>query len=285
MTTMKWLAGSVVCAALALAGCDKKNPEPDQLPVKTDIKVKKDDHGHNHDDHDHGAGPHGGTIVELGKYHGEFTVDHKKKEATLYIYDGAIKKLVPLTTTKFTLSIAKPKFQVEMKAVPQEGDPTGKSSRFVATHEEFGKEAEYGGTISGEIDGKPYVTDFIEKEHDHKDHKDGKDQKDEKGKDDKKEEKKVFLTPGGKYTAADIAANGNVLPSDKFKGIKSNHDIKPAAGDKLCPITKTKANESFQWVINGKTYEVCCPPCLEELVEMAKTNPDQLKEPGEYIKK
>ena len=42
------------------------------------------------------------------------------------------------------------------------------------------------------------------------------------------EERKVFLTPGGKYTEADIKANGNVTASQKFKGIKPQHDVQPA---------------------------------------------------------
>src|SRR3954464_15538756 len=90
------------------------------------------------DDHDHGPGPHGGTIIEFGKWHGEFTVNHKTQEATVYILDADARKAVALQMEKPLLSIKNPQFQVELKPSPQEGDPEGKSSRFVAKHESFG---------------------------------------------------------------------------------------------------------------------------------------------------
>ncbi|MBI3468241.1 MAG: hypothetical protein HY000_35000 [Planctomycetes bacterium] len=49
-----------------------------------------------------------------------------------------------------------------MKPSPDKGDPQGLSSRFVGKHEKLGKEQEFAGTISGEIDGKPYAGDFKE---------------------------------------------------------------------------------------------------------------------------
>src|SRR5581483_10545550 len=49
-------------------------------PKGDDKAAKKGGDG----DHDHGPGPHGGTIIEFGKWHGEFTVNHKTQEATVY---------------------------------------------------------------------------------------------------------------------------------------------------------------------------------------------------------
>jgi len=98
-------------------------------------------------------------------------------------------------------------------------------------------------------------------------------------------EKTLYLTPGGKYTAADIKANGATTPSEKFKGQKSAHDMRPASGDRICPITRTKANPKFTWIIDGKEYEFCCPPCIDEFVQAAKENPDTIKEPDTYRKK
>ncbi|HRA89307.1 MAG TPA: hypothetical protein PK992_14580, partial [Planctomycetaceae bacterium] len=51
------------------------------------------EHGHEHGEgegehaHGHGAGPHDGTLADWGggKYHVEFTVDHDKQEATVYV--------------------------------------------------------------------------------------------------------------------------------------------------------------------------------------------------------
>jgi YHS domain-containing protein len=98
------------------------------------------------------------------------------------------------------------------------------------------------------------------------------------------QEKELFLTPGGQYTSADIAANGNMTASQKFKGIKSAHDMNPKVGDRICPITKTKANPNFPWIIQGKSYLFCCPPCIDEFLKKAKSSSDPLPEPESYVK-
>ena len=36
----------------------------------------------------------------------------------------------------------------------------------MATHANFGTQQEFEGTVSGEVDGKPYLGDFKEAEHD-----------------------------------------------------------------------------------------------------------------------
>jgi predicted small secreted protein len=116
------------------------------------------------DDHDHGPGPHAGTIIEFGDWHGEFTVDHKAQEATVYILGDDAKTAAPIQVDKLLLSIKTPQFQVDLKAAPQEGDPPGKSSRFVGKDERFGKEQGFEGTLSGVVAGKPYAGDFKEEE-------------------------------------------------------------------------------------------------------------------------
>ncbi len=97
-------------------------------------------------------------------------------------------------------------------------------------------------------------------------------------------ERELYLTPGGRYTAADIEANGNVTASQKFKGIKSAHDLNPKQGERVCPITKTKANPKFAWVVDGKSYQFCCPPCVDEFVKMAKASTEPLADPETYVK-
>lgn len=97
-------------------------------------------------------------------------------------------------------------------------------------------------------------------------------------------DRELFLTPGGHYTQADIAANGEVTAATKFEGLKSAHDMFPKAGDRICPVTKTKANPQFTWVIEGQSYEFCCPPCVEEFLADAKSNPQSLEHPDTYIK-
>lgn len=99
------------------------------------------------------------------------------------------------------------------------------------------------------------------------------------------DERALYLTPGGMYTEADIKANGSVTAGEKFKGKMAKHDMKPKAGDKICPITMTKANPKFTWIIGGKSYEFCCPPCIDEYVMLAKTSPKEVLDPSEYVKK
>jgi hypothetical protein len=98
------------------------------------------------------------------------------------------------------------------------------------------------------------------------------------------EERNLYLAPGGRYTVADIEANGSVLPSQKYLGFKATHDINPQPGDRLCPITLTKANVACIWFVGGHEYQFCCPPCIAEFVRLAKENPDQIELPDTYVK-
>ena len=286
MTLKNLMVLGLFAGSLAAAGCAAKT-EASKTVAKVEKSEKKGD------GHDHGETPHGGTILELGKDHGEFCVDHGKKQVTVYLLGEDAKTASPIKVEKLLLSIKTPQFQVDLKAEPQASDPKGTSSRFVATHENFAKEQEFEGTVSVEIDGKPYLGDFKEKEH--KDHKnDGKKDGDKKkamadghgtivAQADPKEAE-VYLKPGGIYTEADIKANGNTTVSVKYKTLKVAHDLKPKPGDKICPITLTKANAALTWVIGGKTYEFCCQPCVEEFVTLAKEKPSEIKEPGAYVK-
>ena len=112
------------------------------------------------DEHEHGPGPHGGKIIEFGKWHGEFTVNPTAQETTVYVLGADAQTATPIPVETLLLSIKAPQFQVELKAAPQAGDPAGKSSRFVGKHEQFGKVQTFEGTLSGVVDGTPYAGDF-----------------------------------------------------------------------------------------------------------------------------
>lgn len=98
------------------------------------------------------------------------------------------------------------------------------------------------------------------------------------------EERALYLTPGGVYTSADIEANGHQTASRKFRGFLATHDHNPQPGDRLCPITRTKANPACGWIINGYEYQFCCPPCVDEFVQLAKDMPDEIRPPEAYTK-
>ncbi len=132
-----------------------------------------DDHGHSHDEdgghggHSHGAGPHCGTLADWGggKYHVEFTVDHDRREAVVYVLGSDEKTPVPIAAGSVLLSINSPAFQVELQPSPLEGETAEMSSRFSGTHENLGKVQEFAGTISAEVDGTPYAAEFAEEAH------------------------------------------------------------------------------------------------------------------------
>lgn len=95
----------------------------------------------------------------------------------------------------------------------------------------------------------------------------------------------LYLTPKGLYTAADIEANGSTTAAEKYRGFHSAHDFGPKPGDRICPITQTKANPQCAWIVGGKKYLFCCPPCIDEFVKLAKESPEQVKDPVEYVKR
>ena len=163
-------------AALAtisfVAGCQEQDVIETAAP--TPAATAAAEHGQEHaageGEHGHGAGPHDGTLADWGggKYHVEFTVDHDKQEATVYVLGSDEKSPAPIKTDKISLTIGDPELMAELLPVPLEGESDGLSSRFVGTHEKLGIVQEYAGTMSAEIEGTPYPGDFKEEAHDHK---------------------------------------------------------------------------------------------------------------------
>lgn len=161
----------VLSAVVGVSGCSKPSESTTDTAASTTAE-----HGHDHGDgthhhsnhgHTHGAGPHDGTVADWGggKYHVEFTVDHEKQQATVYILGSDEKTPSPIDATSIELSIKDPEMQVTLQASPQESDPQGKSSRFVGTHEKLAVVQEYAGTMTGVVDGTPYSGDFQEDAH------------------------------------------------------------------------------------------------------------------------
>jgi hypothetical protein len=97
-------------------------------------------------------------------------------------------------------------------------------------------------------------------------------------------EEELYLKPGGAYTADDVQANGTQTASQKYRGFKSEHNMKPQTGARICPITHTLANPKCTWIIGGKEYRFCCPPCIDEFVKRAKSHPQDIMPPESYVK-
>ena len=165
------LASLIAIGFLAsVTGCgDSQQPATPGPQVNEEQSIEhSDDHSHS----GHGAGPHDGTLADWGggKYHVEFTVDHDKQEATVYILGDDEKTASPIKAEEIQLSISDPVMQVTLKAAPQEGDPEGSASHFVGNHESLGVVQEYAGTITGVVDDTPYSGDFKEEPHGDHDH-------------------------------------------------------------------------------------------------------------------
>jgi hypothetical protein len=235
--------------------------------------------------HAHKPGAHGGTIVSIGldSYHAEAVVEKGGNLKLLMLGQDESRLLeVEKQSLKAYVKVdgASEAVAVELLPVPQDGDAEGKTSQFIASLPEELRARELDVTIPNiRVQGERFRIGFSTRQVHAGGHEDmpvaatGS------------EEELLYLTPGGKYTLADIAANGHVTASKKFKGIPSNHNAKPDAGDRLCPISSTKANPKFTWVIDGQNYQFCCPPCVDEFVKLAKERPEELKPADSYVKK
>lgn len=258
----------VLFAVLLLVGCSKA----------PDVTIPSTTAGH--DDHPLTAA-HGGVIAEIGEdlYHAE-AVFEADGTVRLYLLGKDAKKVIEIDA-KTVEAFATPDgstsaTRFEFAPAPQDGDAAGKTSRLV------GKlpDAAVGKSVAVSIPALRVGADrFRVGFHS----PEGHDAMPPKRTDDAAQ--KLFGTPGGLYTAADIKANGPKTPEEKYKGIRSNHNTEAKAGDKICPISETLANPQFTWVVGGKTYEFCCVPCVEEFVSAAKEKPDSIKPPDSYRKK
>lgn len=295
---MKTIISLVVAGTLAatitalMTGCNSSKT-PETAPG----------HGHSHPDaakpvappaqggatagkteHDHKPGAHGGIIVPIGResYHAE-AVFEQQGVLRLYLL-GADESRVQEIERQSLTAYAKPVGGTEtqpfaLEAEPQDGDAADKTSRFKGTLPMTlqGQPVEI--TIPNiKLNGERFRLGFSSVTAKHTDDTVPPELDDEAS-------RELFLTPAGKYTAADIAANGNQTGNQKFRNFTPTHDLKPKVGDQICPITLTKANPQCTWIIDGKTYEFCCPPCVEEFVKLAKEKPEEIKAPSEYVKR
>lgn len=240
--------------------------------------------GQGDEEHGHKPSAHGGILVAIGRdnYHAE-AVFEKGGILRLYMLgqdESKVQEVESQTITAYVKSEGDADAtSVVLRPEPQPGDKSGMTSLFLVhlPKELTGKRLEV--TVpSLRIAGERFRLAF-------KSNPPG--EGGEHGMPPKvadAEEQKLYLTPGGKYTQADIKANGNVVASVKFKGFKAEHDLKPKKGDKICPVTLTKANPKCTWIIGGKNYEFCCPPCVDEFVALAKEKPNEIQDPESYRK-
>lgn len=264
-----WRTAAVM--ALVLASC-----------VITYFIAGHHSHPPGEDDHHHAAASHGGKIVTLGEnddYHVEVVME---KGGVLKLYTlGGDAVLIVEVDSQIVLAHVKPEggsatTAIELMPMPQPSDSQGKTSQFEATLPGDFREKKLGVTIPEiVISGRTFAFEFktigAARNGNTVDNGQG--------------EEVLFLTPSGKYTDADIRANGNQSPSRKFQGFQASHDAKPISGDKICPVSRTKANSKCSWIVGGHAYEFCCPPCIAKFVQHAREQPQTIKDPEKYMKK
>ncbi|MDZ4656088.1 MAG: hypothetical protein SH868_00775 [Bythopirellula sp.] len=116
----------------------------------------------------HGVGPNGGVVFDLGAHHVEFTVDHEKQEAKIVVL-GADEKSPGFVAASEFIVVTKETRTADGKVVPAltlvllpQDDSNGKASTFVGTDPGIANVADFAGSISGDIDGKPASGEFDE---------------------------------------------------------------------------------------------------------------------------
>jgi len=279
-----------------VAGCGTQSSQtastPSTIPASTSsspatqttaaVSTESNNNAVDEELHPHKPGSHGGIIIPIGSdsYHAEAVIETTGSFRLLMLGkdETRIQEVDVQPVKAYVKAIGDPNATpIELQAVPQEGDAPEKTSQFVGElPEEFrGKQLDV--TIPNlRIAGERFRVGFTTVTESHGEEMPGSLPADE--------ERKLYLTAGGKYTEADIKANGSMTASQKFKGIKSSHDAKPQPGDRICPISMTKANPEFTWIIDGKPYQFCCPPCVDEYVRLAKERPEELQAPDTFVK-
>ncbi len=292
-----YLALALALALIFTASCSK--PATDETAAKpstdsasslstqvesaaNDKSSQSDANRSDDDEHGHIAGAHGGAIVPIGRdsYHVEPVFDNDGK-LTLYMLQADESKVLEVES-QILAAFAKTDssnstIEFEIQPDPQADDPENKTSRFAAIipEELRGGEVIQVTIPSIRIEGERFRLSFNSPEAN------------SHGMPDKvadQAERELYLTPGGIYTQTDIEANGSRTASQKFRGFMAAHDMNPKSGDKICPITHTKANSKCDWIIGGEKYEFCCPPCVDEFVKLAKEDPEKIQSPDDYVK-
>jgi hypothetical protein len=273
----KWVSLALLFVlGLVTAGCNRESPQPvATTPAPAPAVTQEGEHGHK-------AGSHGGNIVAIGRdnYHAEAIFE---KEGTLRLYllgkDETREQEVEAQTLRgFARRAAgTSSLPIELQPQPQPEDAPGKTSQFVGQlpAELRGQKTELSFRIT--IAGERYRFTVETPQTGHAEPMPDKVADDA--------ERKLYLTPGGLYTVADIKANGERTASVAFKGLMPTHDAHPRSGERICPISETKANPQFAWVIGGQKYEFCCPPCVDEFLTQAKEHPEAVKPSAAYIQK
>ncbi len=131
-----FMGAVALSSVLAASGCSKEAPKPKAEEKHADAAHPE-------------AGPHGGSLIELGKeeFHAELVHDEKAGEVTFYILDGAAKIAVPIDATEVLVNLKHDGKgeQFKVAAKPTASDPAGKSSCFFSADKELAGDLDHAG--------------------------------------------------------------------------------------------------------------------------------------------
>ena len=158
MKYMKRISPGLLVAAVMVVGCSKPSDIKPAAKNPTD-KVAE---------HAHGTGPNGGVVLDLGSHHAEFTVDHGKQQCAILILGDDEQTPTAVSADELVLTINETKTDdgkiveaMTIRMLPEDA-VDGRASKFVGTDPGIGNVADFEGTVSGEIDGKPAQGEFKE---------------------------------------------------------------------------------------------------------------------------
>jgi hypothetical protein len=156
---------------IVTTGCGSNSPtiSNDSSPSAAEESSKAGD------THAHPAeGPHHGTLVELGDDEYHIEVHHDATSVTAYVLDRGATNSVPIDARELTINVVHdgaPE-QFRLAAIPDQGDPDGKSSRFALDDAELAAHLDQDAAlpkINVTINGIPYRGE-IKHNHDHSGH-------------------------------------------------------------------------------------------------------------------
>jgi hypothetical protein len=236
---------------------------------------------HRWGDHAHPASPHGGQIVSLERgdlhYHAEVVVE---PTGTVRLYPLGEDLGKPLAVElQHILAGVRPDgaaddYDLVLRPDPGAGSPDGRATAFVGRLPGDAVAARLLIRVpSLRIGGESFAFEVSWS---------AKRSEEEVAEAYKADQRRIYLTPGGKYTEDDIAASGRATAAAKYRGRHSKHETLARPGDRVCPITGFKASAAVVWWVSGCAYQFCCQPCIDDFVLLAKEQPAEIRKPEDY---
>lgn len=166
--------------SLSIAGCQSEAP-PGATTGDT-VTTPPPGSVAGHEEHAHATeGPHHGPLIELGneEYHAEVVHDDATGAVTIYLLDSHAKKAVTTSATEAVINLkhGDTPEQFKLAALPEEGNPTGQTSRFTLTDKELVEhlhEAAAGAKLNITIGDTPYSGAVPAEDHAGHDHEHAK---------------------------------------------------------------------------------------------------------------